>query len=142
MFPKAKILSPNSNLGASQTVNVVISDNGCNQSSPNLLKNEGTECANHLNPYENLSPDSGTVSYSVREVNLDEEDVTKLNDKDKSDTLNFLKLVLNAYMNNPLKFNGYIICTVPVVEKMIETLTGCDDCSVITTDPEINCCAS
>ena len=41
-----------------------------------------------------------------------------------------------------LKYNGYIICSVPVLENLIETLTNCDDCDVQTEELEINCCGT
>ena len=123
MFPKSKILSPNSTLGATQTVNINIAD-GNNSSSANLT------------PNENEKP-----SIVSRDVNIiDEPEI--FTDDDKNQTINFLKLVLQAYMNNPIKLNELVICTVPFLEKLIETLTGCDDCTVMTSEPEINCCGS
>lgn len=112
MFPKGKILSPEVNKN-SQTVNVVISDTG----NSNVDLNE-------VNPYSNIAQrDPGEVHYSTN-----------------SSELGFLKLVLKSYMDNPIKYNGYVICTVPLLEQLIETLTGCDDCVINTSDPELNCC--
>ena len=46
-------------------------------------------------------------------------------------------------MNNPIKYNGYIICSVPLLENLIEVITSCDDCSVdIAVDPDAGCCGS
>ena len=161
MFPKSKILSPNSNLATSQTVNVVISDT-CKTTSDNSNKAlSSTPCASAplehsppsssnlltpTNPYSAI-PNNETVVYQSptdadvksRAVNLTETPAN-LSEKDKTDTIEFLKLLLKSYMNNPIKYNGYIICTVPLLEHLIELLTGCDNCEVITADPELNCC--
>ena len=161
MFPKSKILSPNSNLATSQTVNVVISDT-CKTTSDNTNESRFAEngvrnktlssppsSSNLLtptNPYSAI-PNNETVVYQSptdadvksRAVNLTETPAN-LSEKDKTDTIEFLKLLLKSYMNNPIKYNGYIICTIPLLEHLIELLTGCDNCEVITADPELNCC--
>ena len=162
MFPKSKILSPNSNLATSQTVNVVISDT-CKTTSDNTNESRFAEngvrnktslssppsSSNLLtptNPYSAI-PNNESVVYQsptdaeikTRDVNLTETPAN-LSEKDKTDTIEFLKLLLKSYMNNPIKYNGYIICTVPLLEHLIELLTGCDNCEVITADPELNCC--
>ena len=170
MFPKSKILSPNSNLATSQTVNVVISDT-CKTTSDNTNKTSlsSAPCASAplehsppsssnlltpTNPYSAI-PNNESVVYqsptdadvkeplaralASRAVNLTETPAN-LSEKDKTDTIEFLKLLLKSYMNNPIKYNGYIICTVPLLEHLIELLTGCDNCEVITADPELNCC--
>ena len=162
MFPKSKILSPNSNLATSQTVNVVISDT-CKTTSDNTNESRFAEngvrnktslssppsSSNLLtptNPYSAI-PNNETVVYQSptdadvksRAVNLTETPAN-LSEKDKTDTIEFLKLLLKSYMNNPIKYNGYIICTVPLLEHLIELLTGCDNCEVITADSELNCC--
>ena len=166
MFPKSKILSPNSNLATSQTVNVVISD-ACKTKtdiSTNETKSErskgpdtqGVESSVNQNPSNPpsdnpyayvppLPPETNSVNYcspdemKTRDVNLTQSP-NNMSDKDKNDTIEFLKLLLKSYINNPIKYNGYIICTVPLLERLIELLTGCDECSVITADPEMNCC--
>ena len=162
MFPKSKILSPNSNLATSQTVNVVISDT-CKTTSDNTNKTSlsSAPCASAplehsppsssnlltpTNPYSAI-PNNESVVYQSptdadvksRAVNLTETPAN-ISEKDKTDTIEFLKLLLKSYMNNPIKYNGYIICTVPLLEHLIELLTGCDNCEVITADPELNCC--
>ena len=151
MFPKSKILSPNSNLATSQTVNVVISDT-CKTTSDNTNKTSlssppsSSNLLTPTNPYSAI-PNNESVVYQsptdseikTRDVNLTETPAN-LSEKDKTDTIEFLKLLLKSYMNNPIKYNGYIICTVPLLEHLIELLTGCDNCEVITADPELNCC--
>ena len=171
MFPKSKILSPNSNLATSQTVNVVISDT-CKTTSGNTNETSLSSAPCASAPLEHTPPSSSnlltpTNPYSAipnnesvraaqdfqsviyqsptdadvksRAVNLTETPAN-LSEKDKTDTIEFLKLLLKSYMNNPIKYNGYIICTVPLLEHLIELLTGCDNCEVITADPELNCC--
>ena len=183
MFPKSKILSPNSNLATSQTVNVVISD-ACKTKTDvttNEPKSEQTFCPEARsaessvkqnpsippatsaasttstppsdNPYAYvppLPPESTSVNYcspddiKTRDVNLTQSP-NNMSDKDKNDTIEFLKLLLKSYINNPIKYNGYIICTVPLLERLLELLTGCDECTVMTADPEMSsalCCAS
>ena len=92
-----------------------------------------------LNPYQDLQP--GEVEYITRDVNLNEP-AEKLNKEDSIATINFLKLLLQAHLNNPIKYNGYVICSVPVLENLIETLTSCDDCSIETADIESGCCGT
>ena len=97
------------------------------------------------NPYKNLQP--GEVEYNSpngcvsRDVNLNDP-AEKLNKEDTIATINFLKLVLASYMNNPIKYNGYVICSVPVLENLIETLTSCDDCNIEIPDVEAGCCGA
>ena len=96
----------------------------------------GSNLTQPSNPYSNI--ENGDVCYP-REVKMDAP-VSTLNETDKNQTLEFTKLVLESYMNNILKINGYIICSVPLLEHMIEVLTGCDNCEILTNDPEMNCC--
>ena len=166
MFPKSKILSPNSNLATSRTVNVVISD-ACKTKtdiSTNETKSErskgpdtqGVESSVNQNPSNPpsdnpyayvppLPPETNSVNYcspdemKSRDVNLTQSP-NNMSDKYKNDTIEFLKLLLKSYIDNPIKYNGYIICTVPLLERLIELLTGCNECSVMTADPEMNCC--
>ena len=139
-------MSPDARTNTNQTVNVVISDNSTKsrEIAPSTTQPaESTEptCTAELpvNPYANIS-DTGAVNYvQTRDVKL-EEPTLSLNNTDLKQTLDFTKLVLESYMNNPLKYNGYIIVTVPLLEHMIEILTGCDECEVVTSDPEMQCC--
>ena len=158
VLPRAKILSPQSkhksNQTTNQTVNVILpqttpqpkSENQ-NQSQPPSPpepekpiypipeQNEG-ECEFDANPYKSIRP--GEVSYQSRDVNLDEP-AEKLSKEDSLATINFLKLVVEAYMSNPIKYNGYVICSVPVLENLIETLTSCDNCDIEITDIDAGC---
>ena len=101
--------------------------------------------ASQPNPYKNLQP--GEVQYNSpngcvsRDVNLNDP-AEKLNKEDTIATINFLKLVLASYMNNPIKYNGYVICSVPVLENLIETLTSCDDCNIEIPDIDAGCCGT
>lgn len=142
VLPRAKILSPNSthktNQTTNQTVNVILPQQP--QPQPEQPQPEQFEQIEEPNPYKELDP--CTVHYGTREVKL-EEPTEKLTNEDQISTINFLKLVLEAYMNNPIKFNGYVICSVPILENLIETLTSCDDCSIdIAVDPDAGCCGS
>ena len=152
ILPKAKLLSPHlrnkSNQNNSQTVNVIL-PNANHEISERSEKSE-------VNPYQNISRSSATlepeeIKYNdiksrdgiatsgIREVNL-EQPAEQLTKEDSISTINFLKLVLQSYMNNPIKFNGYVICSVPTLENLIETLTGCEDCEVEFADNESGCC--
>ena len=91
------------------------------------------------NPYKNIDP--GAVQYGERDVKL-EEPAEKLTQEDSIATINFLKLILAAYMNNPIKYNGNVICSVPVLENLIETLTSCEDCSIEIADVDAGCCGT
>jgi len=54
----------------------------------------------------------------------------------------FLNTLIEALYNNPLKLNTYIICSVHTLEKLIESLTGCDKCEVIVGDFDEVCSCS
>ena len=118
ILPKAKLLSPHlrnkSNQNNSQTVNVIL-PNANHEVSERSEKSE-------VNPYQNISRSSATlepeeIKYNdiksrdgvatsgIREVNL-EQPAKQLTKEDSISTINFLKLVLQSYMNNPIKFNG------------------------------------
>ena len=134
VLPRAKILSPQAvhktNQTTNQTVNVILPQA---ESKPN----ESTPPAD--NPYQAI--DSGTVQYKDREVKLDEP-AEKLTAEDSTSTINFLKLLLQSYMSNPIKFNGYVICSIPVLEHLIETLTSCDSCDIEVNDVDAGCCGT
>lgn len=145
VLPRAKILSPQSihksNQTTNQTVNVILPQTDPKPTdSSQPPAQPPTEPVQSANPYQALEP--GTVKYDTRDVNL-EEPAEKLTQEDSIATINFLKLVLEAYMNNPIKYNGYIICSVPVLEHLIETLTSCDDCSIdVAEDLDAGCCGA
>ena len=148
VLPRAKILSPQSihksSQTTNQTVNVILPQQQSNDPQPipplPPTPTPAPPIEEHgENPYQNLDP--GAVNYTTRDVKL-EEPAEKLTHEDATATINFLKLVLAAYMNNPIKYNGYVICSVPNLENMIETLTSCDDCSIDFADIETSCCGS
>ena len=157
VLPRAKILSPASNHKTTQTnnqtVNVIIPPPKPKPiQEPIAESNTETETIHEEisdgNPYKALDdPAIGSlaacdvcrVNYTQRDVKLDEPADT-LTAEDSIATINFLKLVLQAYMNNPIKYNGYIICSLPTLENLIETLTSCDDADVQVADIETGCC--
>ena len=136
ILPKAKILSPHSrnksNNTTTQTVNVILPNNNKEEISEIIEKSEKSQIINNEN-------DSPIEEIKSRDVNL-EDSPEKLSQKDTISTINFLKLLLESYINNPIKYNGYIICSVPVLENLIETLTNCDDCDIQIADIETKCC--
>ena len=165
VLPRAKILSPyakhKTRQTTNQTVNVILPQ----QPAPKPVEQpvepipkppvepiepkqtEPAPTPEQVNPYKEL--ESGEVDYNpeakvqyvTREVNL-EEPSENLSQTDAIATINFLKLVVAAYMGNPIKYNGYVICSVPVLENLIETLTGCDDCNIEIADIEAGCCGT
>ena len=162
VLPRAKILSPQSKHKSSQTtnqtVNVILPQsqpqpktdaqpiqpqpqppNTSETEQPPIYPTEtnDNECQYEPNPYKSIQP--GEVSYQCRDVNL-EEPTEKLSKEDSIATINFLKLVVQAYMNNPIKYNGYVICSVPVLENLIETLTSCENCDIEINDIDAGCC--
>ena len=157
VLPRARILSPQSRIKThqttNQTVNVILPQQPKPikpdepikpvepsvphepiQPIPNDIKKPETS-----NPYQTL--DSGAVHYETRDVNLNDS-ADNLNKEDSIATINFLKLVLSSYMNNPIKYNGYVICSVPALENLIETLTSCDSCDIEIQDFEGGCCGT
>ena len=170
VLPRAKILSPQSKHKSSQTtnqtVNVILPQTqpqpkSENPPQPPEPSNPGVSTSSRefetekpmypihepgeseiqydTNPYKSLQP--GEVQYQSRDVNL-EEPAEKLSKEDSLATINFLKLVVQAYMSNPIKYNGYVICSVPVLENLIETLTSCENCDIEITDIEAGCCGA
>ena len=144
VLPRAKILSPQSihksNQTTNQTVNVILPQQQQQQQQQQPQPQpEQPEQVEEPNPYKDLDP--CTVHYEPRDVKL-EEPVEKLSPQDSIATINFLKLVVEAYMHNPIKYNGYVICSVPVLENMIETLTSCEDCSIDIADIDAGCCGT
>lgn len=145
VLPKAKLLSPHARNKAHQTNNQNVNIILPNPQPREVEVSERSEKAEHeveINPYQNLDPED--VKYGdvkSRDVNLDEP-AEKLSKEDSISTINFLKLVLQSYMDNPIKYNGYVICTVPLLEQLIEVLTGCDDCEVEFADVENGCCGA
>ena len=167
VLPRAKILSPHSanktNQTTNQTVNVILPNPKISgkhdNDDPNIkefrLSSENEQERRSVpasqeqppNPYQELEP--GEVRYETREVKLDEPGVSlsgreaeQISTADSIATINFLKLVLESYISNPIKYNGYVICSVPVLENLIETLTSCDDCDVEIADFETGCCGT
>ena len=146
ILPRAKILSPHAinktNQTTNQTVNVIlppkINENENQKPIENISENTPPQPLEPQNPYQNL--DSGAVYYE-RDVKLNE-NPEKLSQVDSIATINFLKLVLQSYMNNPIKYNGYVICSVPVLENLIETITSADDCDIDFQDFESECCGN
>ena len=137
ILPKAKILSPHSrnksNNTTTQTVNVILPNNNNKEEISEIIeKSEKSQIINNEN-------DCPIEEIKSRDVNL-EDSPEKLSQKDTISTINFLKLLLESYINNPIKYNGYIICSVPVLENLIETLTNCDDCDIQIADIETKCC--
>ena len=141
ILPRAKILSPHSNnklnQNTTQTVNVIVSDTGERKSKTKIEPIEEVK----ENENEKSEESKYEVQYKNREVKL-EEPAEKLSKEDSISTINFLKLVLESYMNNPIRYNNYIICSVPVLENLIETLTSCEDCNVETEDFDLKCCGN
>ena len=124
VLPRAKILSPQSRHKSSQTtnqtVNVILPQTTPQPKSENQTQpqqptnpiepekptypihepNDGENEFEAANPYKSLQP--GEVSYQSRDVNLNEP-AEKLSKEDSIATINFLKLVVQAYMSNPIK---------------------------------------
>ena len=155
VLPKSKFLSlsPRNNHRSSQTtnqtVNVILPRDGSSATKPKtpveVEKSESqadaVEAAAQIEPGETVGSarGAGEVHYATRDVKTDEP-AEQLNQTDAISTINFLKLVVGAYMNNPLKYNGYVICSVPALENIIETLTGCEECSIDIEDDAAGCC--
>ena len=139
VLPRAKILSPKSTNNVNQTssqttnqtVNVILPKNESNQQMNEKIDSVQDE----INPYSNLEP--GEVNYDP-DKNKSE---SKTRDE-KSATIEFLKLVISAYANNPIKINEYVICTDLLLSDLIHTLTGCDEVRIDKGDIEVSCCGS
>ena len=49
---------------------------------------------------------------------------------------------VNVMTGAPVSRFANVICSVPVLENLIETLTSCDDCNVELMDIESGCCGT
>ena len=149
VLPRTKFLSPRishkSSQTTSQTVNVILPQTPkpvatatrevpANESDAGDAQQQFTPRPPEVNPYAELDP--GTVCYDQQQQDQSEQ----IKPEESIATINFLKLILESYMNNPIKYNGFIICSVPLLEKLIETLTNCEDCSVDVEDADVGCC--
>ena len=151
VLPKSKFLSLSprnthrSSQNTTQTVNVILPNHDTkDEASVSISTSRCSASPNKLPEQVDLSVAPSSVEqpiYSTREVKLDGP-ADKLSTEDSISTINFLKLVLESYMNNPIKYNDFIICSVPVLEHLIETLTDCDDCSIDIADFETGCCGT
>ena len=150
VLPKSKFLSlsPRNNHRTSQTtnqtVNVILPREQTNATKPKprpptdeVERSESRAEAVEASDAGEIEP--GEVRYAKRDVKTDEP-ADQLSATDSVSTINFLKLVLQAHLNNPLHYNGYVICSVPVLENILETLTGCEECIIETDDAEAGCC--
>ena len=145
VLPKSKFLSlsPRNNHRSSQTtnqtVNVILPRESKVEQSQQLPEESKVEQDGEIIEQSQQLPEESSIHYTNREVKLNEP-AEHLNNEDSISTINFLKLVLKAHLDNPVKLNSIVICSVPVLENIIETLTGCDDCSVEYGDVEVKCC--
>ena len=145
VLPKSKFLSLSprykhrSSQNTTQTVNVILPPKTNNQEidEPSVSVSTSKQPIHETEQIEQ----NESIHYATREVKLDEP-AEKLNPEDSISTINFLKLVVQSYMSNPIKYNEYVICSVPVLENLIETLTGCDDRQIDIADFESGCCGT
>ena len=141
VLPKSKFLSLSprnnhrSNQTTNQTVNVILPRESKIEHDGEISEKSTSQIP------ETITQIDEPIHYTNREVKLDEP-AEQLSKDDSISTINFLKLVLESYMNNPIKYNGFVICSVPTLEHLIEVLTGCEDCSIDIGDAELGCCGS
>ena len=145
MLHRANLLSPttttttnsttNNTNSTNQTVNVILQPKSENTNDEQQEREQETneEQNESFNPYKTIL-EGGEVSYN---------DKTKYSDADdKLASINFLKLIIKAYKNNPVKYNGYIICSIPDLEELIKDLTSCDNCEIDTGEINTGCCGA
>lgn len=88
------------------------------------------------NPYNDLKTRDININPNTSEFKQPEESEDP---KVINDSINFLKLIIKAYEENPIFINKYVICTEEVLEKMIKLLTQCDSVEFEYMDPECTC---
>lgn len=103
------------------------------------------------NPYEDLktrdielvSSNDGIVRNCVSSPsNVENTDIEPNNDEEQkviADSINFLKLIIKAYEDNPIFINKYVVCNENTLKKMIKLLTQCDLVEFDYLDPECTC---
>lgn len=147
--PALKLSMDRSNKASSSSSNTVITNitlsrspseselktNKEDDKRPKGLEDQRSEV--DANPYANIEDLGG----KTRDVRLNDTP-NNMTDKDKDETIQFLSYLVEAFYNNPIKVNSYVICSVPLLEKLIETITGCDECDVQTEDFETSCSCS
>lgn len=85
-------------------------------------------------------------------INDKVDDVVKQNDEninevhelkqvdDPGKIIEFLKLLLEAHLSNPIKYNGLVICSAERLQELIKTLVGCDEVKIDIDDIDVSCC--
>lgn len=113
-------------------------NNNINVNYPNIpTLNTDTE-----NPYNDLKTRDININPNASEFKQPE-DIENVEQKEDpkiiNDSINFLKLIIKAYEENPIFINKYVICTEEVLGEMIKLLTQCDSVEFEYMDPECTC---
>ena len=114
VLPRAKFYSPQSNVASTnnQTVNININDK--------------VEEVKQTDKNENVKPT--------------EEKQNELKLTEPVRTIDFLKLLLEAHLSNPIKYNELVICSAERLQELIKVLVDCDEVVIETEDLEVGCC--
>lgn len=74
----------------------------------------------------------------INTANIQLEELQKLT-SDQKNLIDALNIMLDAYENNPLIINKYVICNYSSLKKLIKLLTSSDKVEINVLDAEINC---
>ena len=82
----------------------------------------------------------GEVQYENPYSNVQERSVNEVSITDLQSQNEFLKVILNIYMNQKLYFSGeYIVCTPDELIDLIKLLTLCEQVEIETESIEVSC---
>ena len=82
----------------------------------------------------------GEVHYENPYSNVQERSVNEVSITDLQSQNEFLKVILNIYMNQKLYFSGkYIVCTPDELIDLIKLLTLCEQVEIETESIEVSC---
>jgi len=118
ILPRAKFYSPKSNISTTnnQTVNININDK--------------------VDKVDEIK----TTETNPTESNPTEQKHNELKPIEPARTIEFLKLLLEAHLSNPIKFNGLVICSSERLQELIKVLVNCDEVKIDTNDIDVSCC--
>lgn len=78
----------------------------------------------------------------VKQIDENVNESQELKNDDPTKIIEFLKLLLEAHLSNPIKYNGLVICSSERLQELIKTLVGCDEVIIETEDLDVSCCVS
>ena len=132
MFGKSNPTAPIM-LNGSITKGVSVTHENLSTSNPIINNNINIKNASEIEA-------KGEVQYENPYSNVQERSVNEVSITDLQSQNEFLKVILNIYMNQKLYFSGkYIVCTPDELIDLIKLLTLCEQVEIETESIEVSC---